>query len=67
LKDKFQLYQENGVQEYWIVFPSVRAVQKFLLSKEKYLMEKIYVEDDLIYHTLFPDLEIDLKQVFEEI
>jgi Uma2 family endonuclease len=67
LKDKFQLYQENGVQEYWIVFPVEKAVQKFLLQGERYQLEKIYVEDDLIYPTLFPDLEIDLLQVFEEI
>jgi Uma2 family endonuclease len=67
LRDKFQLYQENGVHEYWIVFPAEKVVEKFLLQNEQYQMEKIYVEDDLIYPTLFPDLEIDLVQVFEEI
>ncbi|SFF34838.1 Endonuclease, Uma2 family (restriction endonuclease fold) [Thermoflexibacter ruber] len=67
LRDKFQLYQENAVQEYWIVFPAEKAVQKFLLTDDKYQLEKIYVEDDLMSPTLFPDLVIDLVQVFEEI
>ena len=67
VQDKFQLYQENGVGEYWIVFPYEKIVQKFILVDEKYSLEKIYAEDDIAIPNLFPDLEIDLKEVFEEI
>jgi Uma2 family endonuclease len=67
VQDKFQLYQENGVGEYWIVFPYEKIVQKFILVNEKYSLEKIYAEDDIAIPNLFSDLEIDLKEVFEEI
>lgn len=67
VQDKFQLYQENGVSEYWLVFPYEKIVQKFILVNEKYHLEKIYAEDDIATPNLFPDLAIDLKEVFEEI
>jgi len=67
VQDKFQLYQENGVSEYWVVFPAEKVVQKFILTDEKYLLENMYAEDDIAIPNLFPDLQIDLKEVFEEI
>lgn len=67
LKDKYELYQENGVKEYWIVFPVEKMVQKFLLADQKYQMEGMYLSDEKICPTLFPDLEIDLEKVFQEL
>jgi Uma2 family endonuclease len=67
LKDKYALYQENGVGEYWIVFPNEKMIQKFLLVDNIYQIAGIYMEDEIISPTLFPDLEIDLQKVFEEI
>ncbi len=67
LKDKYALYQENGVGEYWIVFPIEKMIQKFLLVDGKYQIAGFYMENEVISPTLFPDLEIDLQKVFEEI
>ena len=67
LQDKYALYQENGVGEYWIVFPVEKMIQKFLLADNKYQIAGIYMENDIISPTLFPDLEINLQKVFEEI
>ena len=67
LKDKYALYQENGVGEYWIVFPNEKMIQKFLLVDNIYQIAGIYMENEMISPTLCPDLEIDLKKVFEEI
>lgn len=67
LQVKYALYQENGVGEYWIVFPIEKMIQKFLLVDGKYQTMGFYMETDLISPTLFPDLEIDLQKVFEEI
>jgi Uma2 family endonuclease len=67
LQDKFQLYEENGVAEYWIVFPLEKIVEKFILHQEKYKLENVYNEQDQAIPNLFPDLLIDLTEVFEEI
>jgi len=67
LQDKFALYQENLVPEYWIVFPNEKIIQKFILQQEKYYLKAIYEQNDKAVPDLFTDLEIDLKEVFEDI
>jgi Uma2 family endonuclease len=67
LQTKYELYQESGVKEYWIVFPLDEIVQQFVLnSEEKYELYKVYNTEDTLNAFLFPDLAIDLKEVFSE-
>jgi Uma2 family endonuclease len=33
LNDKFKLYEEAGVKEYWVIFPGDRSLMVFLLQK----------------------------------
>jgi len=63
---KFQLYQEAGVKEYWLVYPYEATVSQFLLDEqlEKYQLIKMYSGQDQIIPCLFPDLSIDLQEVF---
>jgi Uma2 family endonuclease len=65
LQNKFELYEEAGVKEYWIIDPKNQAVEVFVLEAEKYRRVRAYVEDDIVpCHTL-AGFTIDLKQVFE--
>lgn len=66
LQDKFELYEENGVNEYWIVFPYEKVVQKFLLKDEKYHFSGYYTPNTPISPLVLPDLAIDLTEVFGE-
>jgi len=65
---KYQLYQESGVKEYWLVYPYEQAVHQFILdeSTEKYQLINMFAEEDIATCHLFPDLEIDLREVFAE-
>ncbi|MGZ8159123.1 MAG: Uma2 family endonuclease [Methylobacter sp.] len=65
---KYDLYQENGVIEYWLVYPYEQAVYQFVLDQdaEKYQLFAMYAGDDIAKPTLFPELEIDLADVFAE-
>jgi Uma2 family endonuclease len=64
---KYQLYQEAGVQEYWLVYPEQQAIHQFVLDDNgHYQLRNMYAEDDKAMPTLFPDLAIDLTEVFEE-
>lgn len=65
LKDKFDLYEENGVREYWIVRPSEKTVQQFFLENEKYVYKKAYSYEDVISPLVLPELSINLTEVFE--
>jgi len=67
MKTKYELYQENGVKEYWIVFPYENVVQQFVLNgQEKYELAKIYTDEDSITTSLFPGLTIELSGIFNE-
>jgi len=67
MKTKYELYQENGVKEYWIVFPYENVVQQFVLnSQERYELAKIYTDEDSITTALFPELNIELSGIFNE-
>lgn len=64
VKDKFEVYEESGVKEYWIVEPVDKLIDVFALSDNKYQFIKKYVEDDIIQSVTLPEIVIDLKNVF---
>lgn len=68
LRFKYDLYQESGVGEYWLVFPYERAVQQFVLDRdgEVYRLHGLYAGDETVQPYLFPELKIDLAEVFAE-
>jgi Uma2 family endonuclease len=63
---KYELYQESGVQEYWIVYPNDQAINQFVLDDNgRYQLMQIYTDDDIATPCLFPELAIELTEVFE--
>jgi Uma2 family endonuclease len=66
IKDKFELYEENGVLEYWIVRPTENSIERFFLENEKYVYKGTFVKEDIISPILFPELVIKLEEIFEE-
>ncbi len=66
IQEKYALYQEAGVNEYWIVIPEIKVVEVFELIGEKYQLKKQYVEDDIISVSIFNGMYLDLKSVFPE-
>jgi Uma2 family endonuclease len=64
LKDKYLLYAESGVTEYWIVYPQEEVVHQYVLKEEKYEQHGVYVKSDNIKPFLFPDLTVSLEKVF---
>ena len=66
MRVKYELYEEAGVQEYWVADPERQTVHVFALDEnEKYKSIQIYISDDILKSYIFPDLEVDLTQVFE--
>lgn len=63
---KYELYQETGVIEYWIVYPNDQAVHQFVLDENnRYQLKAMYADDDVAVPHLFPELSIDLSELFE--
>ena len=64
--EKFNLYQESGVQEYWLVNPESKGLQIFYLENGEYAeFDTVEDRDELITSKLFPDLKFLSTAVFE--
>ena len=62
---KYDLYEKALVREYWVADPERETVQVFTLNDEnKYYHVKTYISDDTMYSHIFPDLEVNLPEVF---
>lgn len=63
---KYQLYQEAGVKEYWLVYPYEATVSQFVLNEQedKYQLVAMHSAQDNAVPFLFPELSIDLSEVF---
>jgi Uma2 family endonuclease len=61
---KYHLYEEAGVKEYWIVYPSSEMIEVYYLENNKYRLAKKYLEDDLLPVQTLEGLVIDLKEIF---
>lgn len=65
---KFNKYEKAGVKEYWIVEPDGKFISVFTLqSSNRYERPEVYVKTNLIQVSVFPDLNVELKPVFETI
>lgn len=65
---KYELYEESGVTEYWLVYPYEQAVYQFILNSqtEKYQLVAMCAGDEIASPTLFPELKLDLTEIFAE-
>lgn len=63
---KFDLYQENGVREYWVVFPGEQTIQVFeLTDKGHYQITAEYAEPGPMPVATLPGLAIEWSEVFD--
>jgi Uma2 family endonuclease len=63
--EKYNLYEENKVKEYWIVNPDANTINQYALNKKnKYEDVGFYGRNDKIKSVVFPEVILDLKMVF---
>ncbi|GAP72323.1 hypothetical protein SAMD00024442_3_27 [Candidatus Symbiothrix dinenymphae] len=66
LREKFSLYEEFGVREYWVVYPEGGLTVFLLQNNGKYDDGTTYEYKGKVPVSIFEGLEIDLEELFEE-
>jgi len=61
---KANLYAENGVREYWIVFPAEQIINLYELRGEEYKINEVYAEPGPITSLALPGLQLDWNDIF---
>ncbi|MBK6621400.1 MAG: Uma2 family endonuclease [Saprospirales bacterium] len=65
MSDKFRVYEESGVREYWLVQPELRVVLIYVLDEKGIFIGLAPVTEEAPLRShIFPELEIDLKEIF---
>ena len=65
MKDKYELYQEYGVSEYWVVRPEERNIHIYVLENGRYIGIAPVVEDDVITSVRFPNLSFSTSGLYD--
>lgn len=68
LHEKYNIYEQSGVKEYWIVHPNDKTMSIFLLDKTgKYVSSRPLTYGDNVASNVLPGFEIDLNEVFQDV
>lgn len=67
MKDKFEVYEEAGVREYWIVQTGDKNVLIYTLNEQGiFIGHRPFIEDEVMHSFIFPELKINLLDVFKD-
>jgi Uma2 family endonuclease len=65
VRDKYELYEEAGVKEYWVVYPVEQNIAVFLLEQNgKFGAAKFYTNGDRLVSATVPGFEIEIDDIF---
>jgi Uma2 family endonuclease len=67
--EKFNIYEENGVQEYWIVNPDSHSMEIFTRKEEKLESIGVFnIHDGAteVSSIMFPELNVNLIEIFKD-
>lgn len=66
-KEKYDLYESAGVQEYWVVQPNESFVIRYNLDdKRQYVGSRLYTEDDTMESKVLEGFQIEINEIFNK-
>lgn len=66
MKNKYELYEENGVKEYWIVDYVYKTILRYVLKDDIYIGLKPLIAEETATSYIFPDLSFTVGEIFED-
>ncbi len=67
LKDKYEVYEQSGISEYWVIHPYEATALVYKLNPEgKYLAGPLLTIGDTLSTDMLPRLVISMEEVFQD-
>jgi Uma2 family endonuclease len=66
LQNKYEVYEESGVKEYWVIHPEEQTVLIYTLVNNQYQPSRLFTGGDEIKTPILPGFILILDDVFEE-
>jgi len=67
MKIKYDVYEQSGVKEYWIVFPENEAIISYILIDGKFMATRPFSIGCVLTSSVLPGFELDITELFENI
>ncbi len=67
LKNKYKVYEEAGVKEYWVVSPQNQNFLIYTLQEGKFQLSPVKMPGDIITSAVLPGFSLDLAELFKDI
>ena len=63
---KYDIYEEAGIKEYWVIMPNEELLEQFVLEKNKYQRIQTYTREDAVTARAVEGLTVTLEEVFAD-
>ncbi len=67
LRNKYEVYEESGVREYWIIHPDEQTVLIYTLKEGKYQPSRLFTSGDIVESKCIVGFKLDLEEVFSDL
>ncbi|WP_114749698.1 Uma2 family endonuclease [Pleomorphovibrio marinus] len=67
LKHKFELYESNGVREYWIIHAETQDLLIYTLTNGKYVPSILFTAGHVVESKVISGFKLDLEEFFGDI
>ena len=67
LRNKYEVYEESGVREYWIIHPDEQTLMIYTLHEGKYQPSRLFTSGDIVESKCIVGFKLDLEEVFSDL
>ena len=65
MSQKFQIYEQAGVKEYWVVYPYEQIIHQYILEGDKF--QALPIAEKTINSQVLQGFEVDMDTIFDTI
>ena len=65
LQNKYEVYEESGVKEYWVIHPNECTLVVYTLNNGKYVSSKLFTHGERVSSQAVAGFVLDLEEVFD--